>query len=144
MKLNVLVKEIIENNEITTQEEITDILLKKYNKKITQSNISRILKQINAVKIVSDNKKAIYQIQDKLVDISKLAKNLVKRIEDNGNVILIKSYPGSGQIIGQALDEQHLDDIMGTVSGDNTTMIIPKKTSKTKKLRLELEKILLK
>ena len=136
MKLNVLVKEIIENNEITTQEEITDILLKKYNKKITQSNISRILKQINAVKIVSDNKKAIYQIQDKLVDISKLAKNLVKRIEDNGNVILIKSYPGSGQIIGQALDEQHLDDIMGTVSGDNTTMIIPKKTSKTKKLRL--------
>ena len=144
MQLNVLVKEIIENNEITTQEEITDILLKKYNKKITQSNISRILKQINAVKIVSDNKKAIYQIQDKLVDISKLAKNLVKRIEDNGNVILIKSYPGSGQIIGQALDEQHLDDIMGTVSGDNTTMIIPKKTSKTKKLRLELEKILLK
>ena len=144
MKLNVLVKEIIENNEITTQEEITDILLKKYNKKITQSNISRILKQINAAKIVSDNKKAIYQIQDKLVDISKLAKNLVKRIEDNGNVILIKSYPGSGQIIGQALDEQHLDDIMGTVSGDNTTMIIPKKTSKTKKLRLELEKILLK
>ena len=144
MKLNVLVKEIIENNEITTQEEITDILLKKYNKKITQSNISRILKQINAVKIVSDNKKAIYQIQDKLVDISKLAKNLVKRIEDNGNVILIKSYPGSGQIIGQALDEQHLDDIMGTVSGDNTTMIIPKIKKKKKKLRLELEKILLK
>ena len=58
MKLNYLVKEIIENNVITKQTDITDILEKKYKISVTQSNISRILKQIKAInKIIIPNKK---------------------------------------------------------------------------------------
>ena len=143
MKLNNLVKNIIENNKINNQTEIKDILFNKYKIKITQSNISRILKQINAIKVIDDDKKTYYEIKDKLNKNSDWLKNLVKKIDDNGNIILVTSYSGSGNIIGQFIDENNIDGIMGTVSGDNTTIIIPKDIKKIKEIRLNIEKILL-
>jgi len=143
MKLNSLVREIIENNSITKQTDITDILLKQYNINVTQSNISRILKQIKAVKVVNQNKEVLYEIQEKLTDISSWIKKFVKKIDDNGSLITVAAYPGSAYIIGQAIDEKNVENIMGTISGDNTLLIVPKNVSKIKELRNELEKILL-
>ena len=142
MKLNNLVKEIIEENSISKQTEITDILLKQYKINVTQSNISRILKQIKAVKVVSNDKSVIYEIQEKLDDTSSWIKRLVKKIDDNGNMIVVDAYPGSANIIAKAIDEKNLKNIMGTLAGDDTLCIIPKNITEIKSLREELEKIL--
>lgn len=139
MKLNELVKSIVQNNVISKQTEITDILLNKYNIEITQSNISRILKQINAVKVVN-NKEVVYEIQEKLTGVSVWIKKLIRSVDDNGQVILISSHPGSANIIGQALDEVKIDNIMGTLAGDNVVMVVPKDISKIKELREKIEK----
>ena len=143
MKLNNLVKEIIEENSISKQTEITDILLKKYKIDVTQSNISRILKQIKAVKVTKNNKEVVYEIQEKLTDSSTWIKKFIKKIDDNGNIIVINSYPGSANIIGQAIDEKNIDNIMGTLAGDSTLFIAPKDIKKIKDLRKEIEKTLL-
>lgn len=143
MKLNFLVKEIIENNVITKQTDITDILEKKYKISVTQSNISRILKQIKAIKVVDTNGNVIYEIQQKLEEQCDWAKKLINKIDDNGQLISISSYPGSANIIGQLIDERNISNIMSTLSGDSTTIIIPKDPSKIKELKKEIEKILL-
>lgn len=143
MKLNNLVKEIIEENSISKQTEITDILLKKYKINVTQSNISRILKQIKAVKVVTNNKEVVYEIQEKLTDASSWIKKFIKKIDDNGNILVITSYPGSAHIIGQAIDEKNLKNVMGTLAGDNMLFIAPKNVAEMKELREEIEKMLL-
>ena len=143
-KIKEIIKEIIKNNSVSNQHEISNILKEKYNIDITQSNISRILKEINVFKIVDDNKNMIYHIYDKLENTSSWIKNLIKKVDDNGYVISIISYPGSGQIVGQLIDEKNIDNnIMATISGDNTTIIIPKDIKKIKELRIKIEKILL-
>ena len=139
MKLNELVKSIVQNNTISNYIFLTDILLNKYGMEITQSNISRILKQINAVKVVN-NKEVVYEIQEKLASVSVWIKKLIRSIDDNGQVILISSHPGSANIIGQALDEVKIDNIMGTLAGDNVVMVVPKDISKIKELREKIEK----
>ena len=139
MKLNELVKSIVQNNTISFYIFLTDILLNKYGMEITQSNISRILKQINAVKVVN-NKEVVYEIQEKLASVSVWIKKLIRSIDDNGQVILISSHPGSANIIGQALDEVKIDNIMGTLAGDNVVMVVPKDISKIKELREKIEK----
>lgn len=141
MKLNDLVINIIKDNKITKQTQISDILLKKYSKEITQSNISRILKQINAIKIIDENKDSIYQIQDKLVEISIWVKQLIKKIDDNGSVVVIVSHPGSANIIAQALDEKNIKNIMCTIAGDNSVLIIPKDITKIKELRNNIDEL---
>ncbi len=143
MKLNILVKEIIENNTISKQTDITDLLEKEYNISVTQSNISRILKQIKAIKVVDANNNVKYEIQQKLDEKCDWVKKLIKKIEDNGNLISISSYPGSANIIGQVLDEREIENLMSTLCGDCTTLIIPKDPSKIKELKAEVEKILM-
>lgn len=143
MKLNHLVKEIIEKGTITKQTDITDILEKEYNISVTQSNISRILKQIKAVKVTDNNGDTIYEIQQKLEGTCDWARKFVKRIDDNGFIISIVSYPGSANIVGQLLDEKNVEGIMATLCGDSTTLVMPKDVSKIKEIKEELIKILL-
>ncbi len=143
MKLNHLVKEIIEKNTITKQTDITDILEKEYNISVTQSNISRILKQIKAIKVVGNNGDTVYEIQQKLEGTCDWAKKFVKKIEDNGFIISIVSYPGSANIVGQLLDEKNIEGIMSTLCGDSTTLVIPKDVSKIKEIKEKITKILL-
>ncbi len=142
MKLNNLVKEIIEENSISKQTDIADILLKKYKISVTQSNISRILKQIKAVKVVSNNKEMVYEIQEKLSETFHWIKKLVKKIDDNGYQIVITSYPGAAHLIAKAIEEKNLKNILGTIAGDNSLLIIPRDINLIDELKQEIEKIL--
>ena len=142
MKLNNLVKEIIEENSISKQTDIADILLKKYKISVTQSNISRILKQIKAVKVVSNNKEMVYEIQEKLSETFHWIKKLVKKIDDNGYQIVITSYPGAAHLIDKAIEEKNLKNILGTIAGDNSLLIIPRDINLIDELKQEIEKIL--
>ena len=142
MKLSNIVKEIIEQNSITKQTEITDILFKKYKINITQSNISRILKQIKAVKVPSVNKEMVYEIQEKLADTVNYIKKFVKKIDTNGYQIVINSYPGAGSLIAKTIDEKGIKNILGTIAGDNTVLIIPKDIKTIYELKKEIENII--
>ena len=142
MKLNNLVKEIIEENSIGKQTDIADILLQKYKISVTQSNISRILKQIKAVKVVSNNKEMVYEIQEKLSETFRGIKKLIKKMEDNGNLIVITTYPGGANLIAQTLDEKALKDIMGTVAGVNTLIVVPRDIKAIEQLKEEIVKAL--
>jgi transcriptional regulator of arginine metabolism len=143
MKLNILVKKIIEENDILNQKEITNILKKKYDIGVTQSNISRILKQINAVKVVRGKKNTVYEIQGKLKETVNWVKELIKKIDDNGYFILITGYPGSANIIGQIIDENPMENLMGTIAGDNSLLVLPKDVTKIEELKIKLEKLLI-
>lgn len=123
MKLEYVIKDLILNNKIKTQTELTEILLKE-GYTTTQSNISRILKKLNTVKVVDENKDNYYVIQPKPLEIAPWVKGLINTIKDNGQNILIKTYTGAGQIIGQIIDERNIDNVMGNVAGDNTILII--------------------
>ncbi len=142
MKLNNLVKEIIEENSISKQTDIADILLKKYKISVTQSNISRILKQIKAVKVVSSNKEMVYEIQEKLSETFHWVKKLIKKIEDNGNLIVITSYPGAAHLVAQTLDEKNLKNILGTIAGVNNLIVVPRDVNIIEELKQEIEKAL--
>ena len=133
MKLEAVIRELIMNSRIKTQIELTEILSAK-GYSTTQSNISRILKKLNTVKVVDDNKNTYYVIQSKPLEISSWVKTLVNTIQDNGSVILIKTYSGAGQIIGQIIDERNLDNVLGCVAGDNSILVVVEDCSKINKV----------
>lgn len=140
MKIGKQIKDLILNNKIRTQTELSDRLNKEYHLNITQSNLSNLLKKMNIIKSVENND-SFYIIQNTPLKIDEWVKKLVISIANNENVILIKTYSGAGNIIGQIIDEQKIEGIMGTVSGDNTALIIPtsiKKLSNIKKILVSM------
>lgn len=127
MKLEYIVKGLIQNNKIKTQTELADILYKRgFN--TTQSNISRILKKLNTIKIVDENKETYYVIHSRPLDVNNKIRNLVLSIDRSSTGIVIKTYPNASNIIGQILEERNIDGVMSTICGNNVVLVVPEDT----------------
>lgn len=140
MKLEYIIKNLIQNNKIKTQNELTQILLDK-GINTTQSNISRILKKLNTVKIVDENKETYYIIHSRPLEIVDWTKNLILNIDNNGYNIVIKTYAGSANLIARIIEERNMNDILATIAGYNNIIIVPKDVKEISALTTELKKM---
>lgn len=140
MKLEYIIKNLIQNNKIKTQNELTQILLDK-GINTTQSNISRILKKLNTVKIVDENKETYYIIHSRPLEIVDWTKNLILNIDNNGYNLVIKTYAGSAGLIAHIIEERNINEILATVAGYNSVIIVPKDVKDISILVAELKKM---
>ncbi|MBO7402358.1 MAG: arginine repressor [Lachnospiraceae bacterium] len=120
--------ELITNNEIETQEQLAELLLKSgYN--VTQATISRDIRELKLSKVSTENGKQKYvEVAKNGVDDSFLDKYV--RILQNGfvsmdramNIIVIKTVPGMAMAVAAAIDTMHFDGVAGCIAGDDTIM----------------------
>ena len=126
-KLETVIKELIINKKIKTQNELTQILSKLgYN--TTQSNISRILKKLGTIKQVDEEnpKSTYYSIQQKPLEINTWVKSLIKNMLNNDLQIVIHTREGAASVIAKIIDEKNNSEILGTIAGVDTVLVILK------------------
>ena len=140
MKLEYIIKNLIQNNKIRTQLELTSILEKK-GVMTTQSNISRILKKLNTAKIVDEDKNTYYVIQSRPLDTNDKIKTLVLNIENNGSIIVLKTYCGAASLVGQIIDERNINRVLATIAGDNCVIVIPDNAKNIEEVYLSIRNI---
>ena len=119
--------EIIANKEIDTQEELCDEL-NKSNFRVTQATISRDVKELKLYKVAGVQKKYRYASLD--VDdgvnnrMTSLYKGCVLSINSANNLILVKTMRGNGSTVGVFVDSLKINEIIGSVAGDHTLLIV--------------------
>ena len=122
--------EIISKNEIETQEELCNELV-KLNFNVTQATISRDIKELGLVKTLSANNKYKYtsvkssdiKISEKLLNVFREA---VITIASANNLVIVKTLSGSANAVGMVIDQMHFNEMFGSVAGDDTLLIIAK------------------
>lgn len=119
--------ELISKKEIETQEELADGL-KAMGIDVTQATISRDIKELRLVKVMSKNGKYKYatigQSQEGITDrLYKIFENSVVSIDNAMNIIVLKTIPGAAQICASAIDYMGVDEIVGTLAGDDTVFV---------------------
>ena len=123
-----LILEIIENKDIETQEELA-AELKSHGVKVTQATVSRDIKELRLLKVLSENggykyatvERAEKGMNDRFARI--LAESIVS-VECVGNLMVIKTLPASAAAAGEAVDSMKWNEVLGTIAGDNTLLII--------------------
>ena len=130
------IREIIEKHNIETQEELTKYLRKEgFN--VTQATVSRDIKAMRLVKIaVHDGgasglryKYAVNLSKDEM-DTALNAKfkailgEAVVSTDYAGNLVVMKTYAGMAQASAAAIDSMSIPNILGTIAGDDTILII--------------------
>jgi transcriptional regulator of arginine metabolism len=93
---------------------------------VTQATISRDLDQIGAVRVRRDGRLAYALPDDGRGPGTRLAavfRDFVRSVEPAGNLVVIKTPPGSAHLVGVVLDEAGLDQVVGTICGDDTIFI---------------------
>ena len=129
---------LITEHPIETQEELADRLVAE-GFKVTQATVSRDIKDLRLIKVLTESGSYKYATVDKaeagLKDrfISIFAHSVVSMAEA-GNLIVIKTITGTAPAAAEAIDSMRLDDIVGTMAGDNTIFVAVKDPAVTPEL----------
>ena len=120
--------EIISRKEIETQEELC-AELNKLNYVVTQATISRDIRDLHLFKVAGIEKKYRYAyINDGESEISPKMKSLfrdcVVSVRAAQNLIVVKTLAGNGANAGAVVDKLNYSEIVGSVAGDDTLLIV--------------------
>ncbi|MBQ3484060.1 MAG: arginine repressor [Clostridia bacterium] len=124
----VAILDIIEKNEIETQEELAEALRQR-GIKVTQATVSRDIKELRLLKVLTPMGAYKYATADKAENglserfIRMLAESLLSVAASN-NLIVVKTLNGSANVAAEALDSLHWPEILGSVAGDNTILLV--------------------
>lgn len=124
------IRELVKEKEIETQEELVAVL-KEMGFNITQATISRDIKELQLIKVPTASGKYIYNLpsdipynpQQKLVRI--LSENYIA-MNRADNLVVMKTLPGHANAIGALIDGLNWKEIIGTICGDDTILIVCK------------------
>jgi transcriptional regulator of arginine metabolism len=104
---------------------------------VTQATLSRDLEEMGAVKVRRPGVGMVYAVADEapgpalraLADasegrVSRLAAELVVSVEASANLVVVRTPPGGAHLLASAIDRSGLDDVLGTVAGDDTVLLV--------------------
>ena len=120
--------EIISTYEIEKQEELVE-KLKQANFDITQATISRDIKELGLIKVMTEDKKYKYAyVEDNETEINAKYKRIFKEavisIHLINNMVIIKCIKGIASAINSFIDKFNIDNALGSTYGDDTVSVI--------------------
>jgi transcriptional regulator of arginine metabolism len=108
-------------------------LLKKAGFDVTQATASRDLEELGAVRSRSDSGELIYQLgttaDGSIARSMPLPSDLILSVESSGNLAVVRTPPGGAQFLASSLDNSGLENIIGTIAGDDTVLVVSKKAT---------------
>jgi transcriptional regulator of arginine metabolism len=129
-----VIADIIRREAVGSQEDVT-ARLAGHGLSVTQATVSRDLDQMGAVKVKRGGVLR-YSLPDEIGDsdwaaarLQRIMSDWVQSIEAAGNMIVMKTPPGSAHLVGLALDQARLPEIAGTVCGDDTIFLVVREGS---------------
>ncbi|MBM7604583.1 transcriptional regulator ArgR [Metabacillus litoralis] len=132
---HIKIREIITNNDIETQDELVD-LLKGMGFNVTQATVSRDIKELHLVKVPMIDGRYKYSLpaDQRFNPLQKLKRALMDafvKIDSAGHMLVMKTLPGNANAIGALIDNLDWDEVLGTICGDDTILIICRTSNDT-------------
>jgi len=117
-------------------------LLKKAGFDVTQATASRDLEELGAVRSRGDSGELVYQLgttaDGSIARSIPLPSDLILSVESSGNLAVVRTPPGGAQFLASSLDNSGLGNIIGTIAGDDTVLVVSKKSNGGAELAKEL------
>lgn len=125
---HIKIREIITNNDIETQDELVD-LLKGLGFNVTQATVSRDIKELHLVKVPMLDGRYKYSLpaDQRFNPLQKLKRALMDafvKVDSAGHMLVMKTLPGNANAIGALIDNLDWDEVLGTICGDDTILLI--------------------
>ena len=127
-KRQALIREIVEAQSIQTQEELAEAL-RAHGMVVTQATVSRDIREMHLLKVLAEDGSYRYATMEK--SDSGMNDRLIRMLTDSvvemnsaNNLIVIHTLPGSAHVAGEAVDSLRWPEVLGTIAGDNTILVI--------------------
>lgn len=118
------IKNVIKTNNIQSQDDLLELLLREgYD--VTQATLSRDLKLLKVGKAPDGKSGYVYALpgdEESSESIAIYIQDFLRgylSIDFSGNIVVIKTFPGHANSVCNALDNLNMEEVLGTVAGDN-------------------------
>jgi transcriptional regulator of arginine metabolism len=133
-----LIMDIVWNYEIRSQGELADHLA-SHGVKVTQATLSRDLVELDAVKVRAGSGALVYAVPGEGGDrrvaapaesaaararLARLCGELLVSGDASANLVVLRTPPGAAQFLASAVDKAEFADVLGTIAGDDTVLVI--------------------
>ena len=121
-------KRLLQQQSFTTQNELREALVDIGFDGISQSTVSRLLSQLGVVKVQNTCGKKVYciTVETAPVRVESSISSQIEFITHNQAMVVVKTHPGSAQLVARLVDIDPHTEILGTVGGNDTVLVIPK------------------
>ena len=138
------IAELISTQNISTQTELTNKLI-QCGFDVTQATVSRDLGEMRVIKTLLPDGTYKYalsgggeiKINDKLQTVFE---QCLMDVDYAMNIVVLKTMSGAAQAVGYALDSFTWEEIVGSIAGDDTIMIVVRNEKSAKQLVAKLDK----
>ncbi|MDR0697164.1 MAG: arginine repressor [Christensenellaceae bacterium] len=134
---------IISKHQISDQRQLS-ILLKDIGFDVTQSTVSRDIQDLGLIKVTTENDNRPYYtrpLHPDLIKLKPLFERSVISIEGSGQLIVLKTITGAASSACVIVDKLNFNEVMGTIAGDDTVLIILRDANYLNDVILKLKSI---
>ena len=139
------IREVVERESVHSQEELRRLLAGR-GFEVTQATLSRDIKELGLVKRAADG---AYQSAGAdggtsaaaVVTLARALSEFLLGIESSQQLLVVKTGPGQAQLLGVSIDRARLPDVLGTIAGDDTILVICKDPRCAQSARRVLEEL---
>ena len=122
---------ILHEGSATSQNDIVEAL-RRAGHDVTQATVSRDLREVGATKVRIDSS-IVYRLADEIPhgnggdlvgrNLDRNLKEFAIDISPAANLVVVRTAPGHASAVGRAIDMAGLDEVVGTVAGDDTIFV---------------------
>ena len=134
--------ELVSSHEVGSQEDLRRLLVKR-GMDVTQATLSRDIRDLGLARVSAEDG-ARYVLPESLTEfddkplLDKLLPQLFSRINGVGELIVLHTVRSGAQPIAEAIDQEEFEEVLGTIAGDDTILIVTRsaeaRTSLTRRL----------
>lgn len=124
-----IVEQLLADHSVSSQSHLVELLAGE-GIEATQATVSRDLEELGAVKMRAggDTMYAIPQVANERVvpleTLRRVCGDWVVAVQTSGNMVVLRTPPGSAHVVASAIDRSSLDSVIGTIAGDDTILVI--------------------
>jgi len=134
-----LILHIVSGDAVRSQQDLIG-RLRERGVDTTQATISRDIRELGLVKGTDDRGGYRYRLDDLPAHhVSELNGRVVQGINQSGNLLVVRTRPGFAQSVAASIDQLSWGEIIGTVGGDDTVLIVLKEPGAADGTRKRLE-----
>ena len=138
------IRQVLRTKRVGTQEELREELATR-GFVVTQATLSRDLTRLRARRVTLPNVGSVYELEafqaaDVPDEISRV-RDLVMAVEDSAALVVLLTLAGAAPAVALALDRARLDEVLATLAGDDTVLVVPAKKTSTATLAKRLRKL---
>ena len=135
--------EIIREHRVGSQMELRELLARE-GIEVTQATLSRDLKDLRLVKVPAAGGGSHYTLPDEwehAPPLKALLPTLFVSAEGTGNLLVVRTLTGGAQAVALGIDWEEWPEVLGTISGDDTILLILKKEESLGMLQDRIQEI---